>query len=252
MNIYYFNEYIAHCQKIELAFSHLHLLQVDTEAIFAAWEEGGLFGFSKDERGALQSWLNVVAHMSVSAVLGAEISCRLIKELRNDASSPLYVVHALLVHDWSKRLDSEYRIKSGADEERVGRFEANNITLLKRSFPDMVVRLAGAAGGSGMHLAETRGFALDEKIVFLCDYCTHESSVVSFERRLKELEPHFKPGGRYAGAEAYYRQRFGVSHNEKLASIFYPMEKEIGCLLSWSGTPGELALSFAPEEFRGA
>lgn len=218
-----FDSYLEACKKIKTAFGYLS--DFNTNAVFAAWECGGLFGF--DEKG--QFWINVAAHMSVAAVLGFKLARRFSSELAAENLTPRDITEALLIHDWNKRWENEYKAA-----HRRGTVEAiyNNRRIflsrknhkLKSLFPEKILRIIVATGDEGIRITEKRPLTLGEEIIFYADCCTSGSVIVRWADRFDALAPEFKPGGRYERANEYYRKRYGVSHRKKHNNLLLPIE----------------------------
>ena len=93
-------------------------------------------------------------------------------------------------------------------------------------FSAKVVALTFATGDRGVKVTETRPFSLGERIIFYSDYCASGSRIVSFRQRLIDLLPHFAADGRYAKVGGYYKERYGMSYDEKLTELLLPIEQE--------------------------
>ncbi|OHA26586.1 MAG: hypothetical protein A3D56_03095 [Candidatus Taylorbacteria bacterium RIFCSPHIGHO2_02_FULL_45_35] len=239
MNTSYFEEYTKDCQKISRVFNCLP--DFNMSGVFAAWELGGLFGFD-EKRG--EFWLNVAAHMSVAALLGGVIAEAASAELKKEGLSPRDITETLLVHDWSKRLETSVR-KEGV--ESVARFEKEHKDTLLKWFMEKVVSLTFATGDRAVKIADTRRLSLGERIVFYSDYCASRSRIVSFRQRLLDLLPHFARGGRYQKTDTYYKKRYGVGHHEKLTELLSPIEQEFK---KYTGRAEEnFPTSLVPAEF---
>lgn|GEM_PF-4228795 len=246
MKLHDFCDYARECDRIETALNYLP--DFDNTAVFRAWEAGGLFSLDTSSEKP-RWWLNVAAHMSVAAVVGFKITERLSAHVEKEGMTVRDIVEALLVHDWSKRLEAEAARMQGCSTVRP--FDPDFDRRLKEYFSDTASRvplLVEAAGGKGMKSACERVFSLGKKIIFISDYATSGGAIVSFQKRAAEFLPHLAAGGRYEGIERYYRQNYGVSHNEKLSSLYLSMEADIGKRIGWSGEPGTLALSLTPSK----
>lgn len=242
MNTEHFNEYIGHCQKIERALSYLPN-NINLNAVLAAWSAGGLFGFQNEPP---RLWLNVAAHMSVSAVLGYKLALFMEDDLGKEGLTPRDIVEALLVHDWAKRLEADVRTNG---IEIVIRAVEKHQQMLLQQCPKIVVALAVATGDNGVRITEARLLTLGEKIIFYSDYCTSESCIVTFQKRLEDLLPQFAKGGRYAQTNDYYQKRYGMSHHKKLTQLLSPIQEEF--VARTGRTAEDFPKNLIPVEFCG-
>ncbi|TSC69453.1 MAG: hypothetical protein G01um101470_1048 [Parcubacteria group bacterium Gr01-1014_70] len=242
MNIPHFAKYTKDFQTIKKAFGHLPNFDVD--AVFSAWEAGNLF-LPEWKSGKLFGWwMNVAAHMSVSAVLGYQLSLCMKDMLETEDITPEDIVEALLVHDWAKRLEAD--VRADGTESVMRDAEKHRQTLLQW-FPKRIATLTTATGDSCVQIAEARALTLGEKIIFYSDYCTSGSHIVPFVRRLEEFLPHFAPGGRYEKAQAYFKERYGMSHNEKITQLLAPIEAEF--IVLTGGAKKDFPVGLVPTQF---
>lgn len=233
MNIQDFATYSHYCHVIHTAFGYLP--DVNADAVFTAWERGGIFLPDKNveygidwQKAPARWWINVGAHMSVVAVLGFKLAEMLTDDLARDEVTPLQVVEALLVHDWNKRAEVNFiKTTKGVVEDTYRFALRENNKLLRTLFSEVIVSLAAAAGHGGIHIGEERKLTLGEKIVFYADMCTSGYTVTTYEKRLSLLARKMKPEGIYAGAEKYFQKQYGMSYKKKHQEHLLPIEKEI-------------------------
>lgn len=203
------------------------------DLILRIWEVGGLLHPQWDDNYRLKrSWLNVVAHMAVSATLGYNLALN----TKRHGVSLNSVVRALLLHDWFKRQEQE-----GGKTDKEG-FEL----LLKMGIPEHVVSLASTTGDIGIERMLSGDADLDAMIVFYADCCTSNYQVTTYKRRFDDLKPHFEEGGRYFHLGKVFAEKHGKTHREVYDSIVIPIETKLAGLLGHDKKQESIPLLYSP------
>ncbi len=252
MNIDHFGTFVQECQRIQRAFDFLPD-DFCSDGVFAAWEAGGIFcpdwGSLNHEPqfstcNLTRWWVNVAAHMSVSAVLGFKLAHA------SSGADTRSVIEALLIHDWNKRHEINCLRTGHYDVGKIYNATLKANEELLRWFSDPLVNLASVAGHGGVVVSEKRVLSLEEKIVFYADMCTSGSVTVPYEQRLGELQSRMGQGMPYQNTEKYFQKKYKVSHQQKHSELLGPIEVELAKLAQFDGPQKNLPLHLAPKEFQ--
>ena len=238
-----FTGYTANCQRIAEAFKILP--DFNSDAVMHLWENGKLFVphwiGSKFSRWAI----NVGAHMAATAVAGYSIGKICQDELKSEGFVINDIVEALLIHDWDKIISI-----SNTDPDpdidypkQVARFEENAGLY----FSEKIIRLACSPGNGMIIISNQRPLNLAEMICSYSDFCTSGDQICTYEERMNDLLPHFRPGGRYENWGKLFQEKYNMSHRQKCDSLIKPIEKYLAALCGFDNP--EFITSIVPKYF---
>lgn len=209
------------------------------------WDNSGLLSIDWQNK---RLWINVINHMTVSALLAQALAYRL-----TEAGISIMckeVITASLIHDWSKRNEEEAR--ENARLKNKDPTVAADIISQKASgkvnslLGPIIASLYRVMGHEGIERASRRALTPEEKILLYTDCCVSDNKITTYKNRANKLRPHYEPGGRYEEATKWFKDKFGKTRQEKYDEIVLPIQEEFASILKVS--PNLLSVAFAPPD----